>query len=172
MATARRTWDVKWADRPREEAANLNPAFCGELIFRSASEFQRLREVPFPFVLSFVVLPLVLHKRTRDHLPGTANTAFVGWVAEHGPLLAELPQRALHLTPITREAIMFSLQHELLAIEQGGLIPGAKPIAARRKPDRTTDDADDARRSASLVGRWFANQGLSSSIMQGFGVAP
>ncbi len=172
MALAKRSWGLAWGDRPREEATNLNPAFCGELIFRSIAEFRRLRELPFPFALSFVVLPLVLHKRTRDQLPGTASTAFVGWVAEHGPLLAELPQRALHLAPITREAIMFAMQHELLAVEQGGLIPGSKPIASRKRPERTTDDADDARRSAGLIGRWFANQGLSSSIMQGLGVTP
>ena len=40
----RRTWDIPWNQRAREEAANLNPAFCGELLARSVSEYKRLRE--------------------------------------------------------------------------------------------------------------------------------
>jgi hypothetical protein len=128
--------------------------------------------VPFPFALSFLVLPLALHKRTRDRLPGTASTAFVGWVAEHRASLAELPDRILRLTPIAREALMFAIQHEVMLIDQGGLAAGSKPIRLRNRPERTTDDADEARRVASLLGRWFANQGTASSIMQGLGVAP
>src|SRR5262245_22406068 len=62
---------------------------------------------------------------------------------------------------------MFAVQHEVLTIDRGGLAPGSKPIRLRNRPERTTDDAEDARRSASLLGRWFANQGLASSIMKG-----
>jgi Family of unknown function (DUF6521) len=172
MVHPSRVWEQRWLARPREEAANLNPAFCGELIFRSVSEYQRRRELPFPFALSFVILPLALHKRTRDQLPGTATTAFVGWVANHGPALAEFPNRTLRLTPITREAIMFAMQHEVLMVQHGGLAAGPKPIRLRGQRERTTDDADEARRAASLLGRWFANQGYASSILQGLGVAP
>jgi hypothetical protein len=171
MAHPSRVWEQRWHARPREEAANLNPAFCGELIFRSVFEYQRLRELPFPFALSFVILPLALHKRTRDQLPGTATTAFVGWIAHHGPALAEFPNRTLRLTPITREAIMFAMQHEVLMVQQGGLAAGAKPIRPRGRPERTSD-VDEARRAASLLGRWFANQGHASSILQGLGVTP
>jgi Family of unknown function (DUF6521) len=36
-------WDLRWSDRPAEEARNLNPAFCGELIFRAVSEYFRTK---------------------------------------------------------------------------------------------------------------------------------
>jgi hypothetical protein len=36
----------------------------------------------------------------------------------------------------------------------------------------TTEDVDEARTAAGLLGRWFANQGLQASILQGMGVRP
>lgn len=171
-ASLRRRWDLAWRDRAREEAANLNPAFCGELLARTVAEYKRLRELPFPFALAFLVLPIALHRRTRDLLPGNASTAFVGWAAENKAHIAELPGRVLRLMPISREAILFSVQHDLLQFEEGGIAPGKHKIGARARVQPSTDDADDARRSAALLGRWFAAQGSTSSIMHGFGVTP
>jgi hypothetical protein len=169
---AKRSWDTPWSLRPREEAANLNPAFCAELLSRAVSEYYRVRELPFPFALTFLILPIALHKRTREELPGNSSSAFVGWLAEHRAALTELPERVTRLVPITREALLFSIQHDVLRFDQGALIPGTKPIRSRSHPERTTDDADEARRAAALLGRWFANQGSASSIMLGFGVTP
>ncbi len=110
----KRRWDLEWSQRPSEEARNLNPAFCGELLFRAISDYRKLKPQPFSFALSFLILPIALHKPTRDHLPGRASTAFVGWLADHGPLLAQLPDRVLRLVPVTREALLFLVQHNEL----------------------------------------------------------
>jgi hypothetical protein len=172
MPLARTRWEASWSRRPEEEACNLNPAFCGELISRSTSEFHRLRGRPFNFGLAFVVLPIALHKRTRDELPGNASAAFLGWVAEHGPSLADLPDRIARLLPVTREALLFLVQHDVLKVQEGGLVPGNHPIRLTSKASPTTDDVDEARRAAALLGRWFAGQGLPSAILQGLGVKP
>jgi hypothetical protein len=166
------TWDMKWSDRPLEEATNLNPAFCGELIFRASAAYRKAKKQPFGIALSFLILPTVLHKPTRDQLPVKASTAFAGWIADHGPILAEFPDRALRLIPITREAILFLAQHRIVSLEDGGLLPGARPISLSSKPGQTTVDVDEARSAAALLGRWFGNQGSASSIMQGLGVSP
>ena len=165
-------WDLRLSDRPSEEARNLNPAFCGELIFRTVAEFFRLRKQPFSFALSFVVLPLVLHPATRGQLPGNSSTAFAGWTADHNPILAEFPDRAQRLVPVTREALLFLIQHKVLAFNGGGLRPGTKSIGRSARPLLVTDDVSEARSAAALLGRWFANQGSASSIMQGLGVSP
>ena len=165
-------WNLAWADRPAEEARNLNPAFCAELIARTVGEFHRSRQAPLSMAVAFLVLPLTLHKPTRDALPGRANSAFATWVAENGPLLAELPERANRLRPISREALLFAIRHWLLAIHAGGLVPGAKPIRLAFRPSLSTDDVAETRAAAGLLGRWFAGQTTDGSVMQGFGVAP
>jgi hypothetical protein len=166
------SWDLGWSDRPSEEARNLNPAFCGEIIFRTVSEYFRLRQSPFSFALSFVVLPIALHKVTRELLPGNASAAFAGWIAERSPFLAEFPDRVLRLVPVTRESLLFLVQHKVVGLEAGGLVPGAKPIGRSARPSQVTDDVAEARSAAALLGRWFANQGSPSSILQGLGVSP
>src|SRR5262245_1567850 len=152
-------WDLRWSDRPSEEARNLNPAFCGELIFRTVSDYFRLRKQPFSFALSFVVLPLVLHQATRAQLPGNASTAFAGWIADRNPILAEFPDRAQRLVPVTREALLFLIQHKVLAFKTGGLTPSTRSIGRLARPSQVTDDVSEARSAAALLGRWFANQG-------------
>jgi Family of unknown function (DUF6521) len=166
------TWDLRWSDRPSEEARNLNPAFCGELIFRTVSEYVRLRQDPFSFPLSFVVLPIALHKPTRDILPGNASAALAGWIAERSPFLVEFPERTLRLVPVTREGLLFMFQHKVLGWDAGGLVPGERPIGRSSRPSQVTDDVAEARSAAALLGRWFANQGSPSSIMLGLGVSP
>jgi hypothetical protein len=166
------SWDLSWSDRPTEEARNLNPAFCGELISRTVSEYFRLRQQPFAFALSFVVLPIALHKPTREQLPGNASAAFAGWVADRGPALAEFPDRVLRLVPVTREALLFLLQHKVIRLDAGGLSPGARTIGRSARPSQVTDDVAEARSAASLLGRWFASEAAASSIMKGLGVSP
>jgi hypothetical protein len=168
----RTSWDLRWSERPAEEARNLNPAFCGELISRAVSEYFRIRQQPFGFALSFVVLPIALHKSTREQLPGNASAAFAGWVADRNPVLAEFPDRVRRLVPVTREALLFLIQHKVVRLDLGGLSPGAKPIGRSSRPPQVTDDVAEARSAASLLGRWFASEGSASSIMQGLGVSP
>ena len=165
-------WTVAWAERPVEEARIFNPAFCGELIGRSINEYFRLRQTALSIAVAFIVIPMTLHRQTRDILPGRANTAFAAWTAEHSALLAELPERVRRLRPITREALIFAIHHQLLAFDDGGLVPGAKPIRPNVQFAVSTDEVGAVRRAAGLLGRWFAAQGSQSSILQGMGLTP
>lgn len=165
-------WSLAWRDRPPEEAALLNPAFCGELIARATKDYERIRATAFPLPLGFVVLPLVLHPPTLAVLPGRANTTFATWSADNEALLAELPERTLRLRPISREALLFLAQHRALTVDAEGLRTGAKPMRLTAKTAATTSDVDDIRRAAGLLGRWFANQGAPVQILQTMGVTP
>lgn len=165
-------WYLTWRDRPTEEAALLNPAFCGELIARATKEYERIRAAAFPLPLGFVVLPLVLHPPTLAVLPGRANTTFATWSADNEALLVELPERTLRLRPISREALLFLTQHRALTVDAEGLRTGEKPMKLTAKAAATTPDTDDIRRAAGLLGRWFAYQGAPVQILQTMGVTP
>ena len=165
-------WSLPWAARPAEEARIFNPAFCGELIGRTVYEYHSTRQAGLGMVAAFLVLPLTLHTPTRKALPRRANTAFAGWVAKHAPLLAELPERTRRLLPVSREALLFAVCHQLVTFENGGLVPGSARIRLRAQVSVSTDEVIAARRAARLLGRWFAGQGTQTSILQGMGVTP
>ena len=165
-------WTLPWAERSAEEARIFNPAFCSELIGRTVCEYHRTRQAALSMVVAFLVLPLTLHTRTREALPGRANTAFAGWVVEHAALLLELPERARHLRPVSREALLFAIRHQLLGFDAEGLLPGARPVRHSAQFAVSTDEVNALRRASGLLGRWFASQATPTSILQGLGVAP
>ena len=165
-------WSLPWAERPVEEARVFNPAFCSELIARTVGDYHRTRQSALSMVTAFVVLPLTLHNPTREALPGRANTAFAGWVADNAELLVELPDRTRWLRPVSREALLFGARHQLLAFEDGGLLPGATPVRRSTQLAFRTDEIGAIGRVAGLLGRWFAAQGTETSILQGMGIAP
>ena len=170
MAATR--WSLGWHDRPFEEAALLNPAFCGELIARATHEHVRLRSSAFPLPLAFTVLPLALHSATRRALPRRTDTSFPAWLLRNEGILVELPERVLKLRPATREALLFLTQHKAVKIEGGGLVPGESPLKLSRTLSISTDNVDEIRRAARFLGRWLARQGSPAGILQRMGVAP
>ena len=169
MASLRR-FELAWEERPQEEAAHFNPAFCGELLTRTLANFLKQRGGAMPLVYSFLVLPLVLHPGSRRVLPQRANTAFASWAGVHADMLSILPDRVLRLRPVTREALLFVSQLQAIAVSRDGINLGPRPMRLNAKPSATTDEVDEMRRAAGLLGRWFAYQSSSSSVLQTMGV--
>jgi len=165
-------WDLDWHHRPSEEARLLNPAFCGELVVRAVRDYQRNRSAPFPLPVAFTILPLVLSPAMRGILPGRANTSFATWSAEHEAELADFATSVIRLRPVTREALLFMVQSNALAIGPTGLSIGSKPLRLSGELAAQTDETSEIRRAAALLGRWFANQGTPVHILQTMGVAP
>ena len=164
--------NLTWERRPDEEARNLNPAFCGELISRAVVEYHKVRQEPFNLAVAYLVLPLSLHEPTREVLPIRANVAFVTWVIQHSPLLVDFPERLIKLQPITREALLFSIRYKISALNEGGLVPGSNPIKVTVNQKPTTEEVSDVRNCACMLGRWFARQASNATILRGFGVEP
>ncbi|MGN6143061.1 MAG: three component ABC system middle component [Mesorhizobium sp.] len=165
-------WSLGWSERPTEEANIFNPAFCGELLCRSVGEYYKKAGQPMSVALAFVVLPVALHRGSRHQLPKMASTAFAGWVATHDNVIAELPLLVERLRPVVREAMIFSIRQNRLAVQGGGLVPGSSKLSSTTKATISTDDTDQARSAAMLLGRWFGAQGDAPSVLQGFGVLP
>lgn len=162
-------FELAWQDRPQEEAAHFNPAFCGELLARAINEFRKARGA-MPLAHTFVVLPLVLHPGARKALPGRANTAFASWAGENAAALSTLPDRTLRLRPVTREALLFLAQLDAIEINPEGVMVGKRPIKLGAKLSVTTDEVDAMRRAAGLLGRWLSNQSDSAAVLQTLGV--
>lgn len=163
-------FELDWNRRPQEEAAHFNPAFCGELIARMIGAFRKQRGSSMPLAYAFVALPLILHPGTRRILPGRANTAFASWAAENSEALSTLADRTIRLRPVSREALLFLAQLGAVRISPEGITIGNRPLKVTAKPVTTTDEVDEMRRVAGLLGRWFANQGDTAGILQTLGV--
>src|SRR4051812_8891000 len=109
-----------WESRPREEANLLNPAFCGLIIAQAVEDYVRAIPAGMPFALAFLVLPIVLHKPTRDALPQRTTKAISSWLEENEEYRATFPERAKTLSPYVREALLYDLMHDRLRLNDKG----------------------------------------------------
>lgn len=164
-----------WPARAVEEANLFNPAFCGMLVSTAVADFFQKATRPMPFALAFLILPIVLHERTRHALPRSTVTSFLPWIEENRAILVDFGVRVERLVPISREALSFSLANGTLAVkrESGALTVGAgrKSPTERRTPLFTTD-ARDCLDRAAFLGRWFAAAGTTPTIFGAWGVQP
>ena len=164
----------RWENRVVEEANLFNPAFCVALLAKTTQEYARKGRRPLPFALSFLVLPIVLHRQTRAALPGSTLTALLPWVQENRDQLVDFPRRVSGLRGITREALAFGVQHETLALGGDGCLAlGSRHRSAtERRTGLFTDEARECVDRAGFLGRWFSSAGTTATIYAAWGVRP
>lgn len=157
-----------WVRRPREEAYLLNPPFCGALLSVAVSEYG-----PMPLPLAFLILPVILHKRTREMLPRDTRTSFVTWLQEHAEARVQFSQRMHALKDHTRQALLHSCTHDWLAVDEDGRLQAAVDSTLFRRGDRILgDEAKQCLRRAKFLGQWFARAGEATTVMALWGVRP
>jgi hypothetical protein len=163
-----------WSKRVLEEANLFNPAFCVTLLAKTADEFAKKAQRPLPFSLTFLVLPIVLHQETRLTLPVTTITALLPWIQEHREQVVDFALRVQRLRAITQEAIVFGVQHAILALtETGDIAVGVKrQTTTERRTALFTDEARECVERAGFIGRWFAAAGTVATIYSAWGVTP
>jgi hypothetical protein len=83
---------------------------------------------------------------------------------------ADTIQRIRRLAPYTREAVLFALQHDILAVELTGDVVSAR--SRMRDPFEEASDAAAARDAARFLGSWFGKLGDPSFIFTLWGIRP
>lgn len=162
-----------WAERPAEERALLNPAFCSCLLWRAAIGYESVANRPLPFDIAFLVLPMVLHRETRELLPRSQATSLATWITEHPLSQSCIVDRARTLVPFSKDAMMFGGSHQLITL-QGGMIAANRNWKKLLDADLrdTTDEVRDCQKRAEFVGKWLAKAGDANTAMAIVGVRP
>jgi len=160
-----------WASRPAEERALLNPAFCSCLLWQAATGYRSVTNAPLPFDVAFLVLPMVLHRRTRELLPKAVTTSLAVWLNENPLSQSYIADRAQTLAPFTKDAMMFGGIHRLFNLKNGAIEPNGgwkKSLVADLKD--STDEVRYCEKRAEFVGKWFAKVGSPGTVMAIMGV--
>jgi hypothetical protein len=158
-----------WNKRVPEIAYLLNPAFCSSIIYHVILEYQKRAKREFPFTLVYLILPIVLHKSTRERI--TSRTNMVVWIQKYPDVLVGFPRRAKSLVPFSNEAVEFLLQLNILEIVHGELSV-VKTISKTKIKAITDQEILECYNKAEHVGRWFAQMGAEENIYAVWGVKP
>lgn len=160
----------EWKERSREVAYLLNPAFCGRIIYNSIKTYGDLTHRAFPFPLMYLILPLVLHKNTRDLI--NSRTQMLIWLQRYPETLIDFPKRARELVPISNESLELLLQTGLLQINNNGELEIVQTIKALSKTKYTNEEIKDCISKSEHIAKWFATAGKAETIFIGLGVKP
>lgn len=122
---------------------------------------------------AFLVLPTVLHERTRNALPIQIRTSLAVWCQQHPIERGRIADRSRHLVPYTREALIFGGQRGALSLERGSVDASAAVNRSVSSTLRSSSlEVQTCARRALFVGRWFGRAGGPATVMALLGVRP
>jgi len=163
---------TNWEERPFEIRNLLNPAFCAVLLHNAVEGYcQNSDKDGMPYPLIFLILPLVLHKATRESLPQRIDADFDLWVKNNPQNFSFFPERVCFLNTYTREAIIFGMQYDCLKIRESGYLFAYK-LSSPKTIWNNESEAMQCYKNAYFVGRWFADTGMPITIFRILGIRP
>ncbi len=159
-----------WDKRPRELRTLFNPAFCGLVLARGIEGFAVAAGCPMPFSLTLLILPLCLHKRTREVLKNANRSYLTNILQDHPEIRVDLAQRARGLFPYSMEAFAYLMACGVIAVDEYGGI--AVQEGQIRKKIAGSQDTKDCQVVARALGIKLARINDRATIYTTLGIRP
>lgn len=159
-----------WENRATEIAYLLNPAFCGRIIYYAIKTYQQETKRSMPFPLVYLILPMVLHKKTRERIKSITQMQI--WIQRNPEMLIGFADRAQSMVPITNEAVEFLMQSGIVTLTNNAELEIAQLFKALSTTKYTNDEIKDCISKSSSVAKWFAKAGTVETIYVSWGVRP
>lgn len=164
---------IRWEERTREEKALLNPGFCSMLLWHAADGFMAAAGRNMSLEECFLILPLVLHRTTRESLPRSIRTSMAVWLDENPLARTHIVSRAQKLVPYTREALLFGGLHGFLQCNPSSVLADLDwAHSVRLSLAQSSDEVRNCARKSIFVGKWLASTGDPSTVLALLGVCP
>lgn len=162
-----------WTQRTREEAHLLNPAFCCATVTSACAGYVESSDQGLPFPFAFMVLPIILHKHTRESLPRNVRTSMPAWLHDHAEVRIGFYERLMALRMHTREALHYGLAFNWIAIGDEGSIHCIIPTTlVNRAVPLLEGDARECVARARFLGKWFGAAASIETTMAFWGIRP
>lgn len=160
----------RWDQRPFEIRNLFNPAFCGLILFRALHGYEEEDARGMPFSLSLLVLPLSLHKDSREVIADSPRSLLLRTTEKNQQVMVGFPNRVTHMLPYALEGFGLLLERGCITIAEGGRIQTVPRQV--RKSIVGTDETIACQKVARIVGREFARIADRVTIYTTFGIRP
>lgn len=160
----------RWDQRPFEIRNLFNPAFCGLVLFRALRGYEQEDVRGMPFSLSLLVLPLCLHKDSREIIASNPRSYLLKTTEKNQQVMVGFAERVTHMLPYAFEGFGLLLERGCISIADGGRI---QTVPTRvRKAVNGTDETISCQKVARIVGREFASIADRITVYTTFGIRP
>lgn len=163
--------NINWSERNTIVANLFNPAFCGEIIRVAIKEYNQHTNTKFPYAFTFLVLPIVLHKATRERMPRSVRTYFFVWVEKNDDLFFDFATRTRSMVKYTKEALSFLLVHNKIQMnENAEIVATNERIKKINKVDY--QEYNEILKRAEMLGKWLSSTSDVKSIYSFLRITP
>ena len=106
----------RWNQRPFEIRNLFNPAFCGLVLFRALHGYEEQDTRGMPFSLSLLVLPLCLHKDSREVIARSPRSYLLKTTEKNQQVMVGLADRVTQMLPYTFEGFGLLMERGCISV--------------------------------------------------------
>lgn len=159
-----------WHLRPPEIRTLFNPAFCGLILAQGIKGYNQETKSPIPYSLTLLILPISLHKRTRDSILENKQSYLTKIIEMHPEIRVNLANRAKGLFPYAMEGFAYLMNSGFIQIDDsGGIVLIKGTLGNSYKGSRDTQDCQHA---AFLIGKKFGKVKDKVTVYTTLGIKP
>jgi len=159
-----------WNQRPFEIRNLFNPAFCGLVIFRALDGYEEEDARGMPFSLSLLVLPLCLHKDSREVIANNLRSYLLKTTEKNQQVMVGFADRAAQMLPYAFDGFGLLMERGCIVVADNGRIQTVPKKV--RKSLKGTQETISCQKVARIVGREFARIADRATVYATFGVRP
>lgn len=159
-----------WTQRPFEVRNLFNPAYCGVVLARAIEGYEGELRQGIPYSLAHLILPLSLHKSTREILAKGNRSYFLKVLEGNPQIQVGFAERAIGMRAFTQEGLGLLMQKECIAVDADGhlsLFPRTVTKAIKGTPE-----GKECQNVAKYLGKQFARISDRVTIFSTLGVRP
>jgi hypothetical protein len=160
----------RWDQRPFEIRNLFNPAFCGLVLFRAMQGYEEGDSRGMPFSLSLLVLPLCLHKDSREVIAANSRSYLLKITEKNPQVQVGFADRATAMLPYALEGFGLLMERGCISVADDGRLQTVPDKV--RKSVTGTDETKSCQRVARFVGKEFARIADLVTVYTSFGVRP
>lgn len=160
----------RWDQRPFEVRNLFNPAFCGLVLFRALQGYEEEDPDGIPFSLALLVLPLCLHKDSRDVIVASPRSYLLKTVEKNPQLMVGFANRVSDQMPFALEAFGLLMERGCFVVSQDGWL---KTVPGKvHKSVTGTSESISCQRVARIIGKEFARIADRVTVYTTLGIRP
>lgn len=160
----------RWDQRPFEIRNLFNPAFCGLVLFRALHGYEEIDGRGMPFSLSLLVLPLCLHKASREVIANNSRSYLLKTVEGNQQIVVGFATRATQMLPYALEGFGLLMDKGCIIVGEEGRIQSV-PRNVRKAVNGTAETVA-CQKVARIVGKEFARIADRATVYSTFGIRP
>lgn len=160
----------RWDQRPFEIRNLFNPAFCALVLARALHGYEKEDARGMPFSLTLLVLPLCLHKDSREVIASRPRSYLLKTAEKNQQLMVGFADRVTQMLPYAFEGFGLLMERGCIAVVDDGRI---KTVHKKvRKTIDGTAETVSCQKVARIVGKEFARIADPATIYTTFGIRP